>query len=319
MKTFHTLPALALLSLLTACGGGGGGGQQPDVGSTPTNQNAAPANTPSSTQNTTTPPTNVSKPSNVYIAPKINDGSEDENIHTVNWLNGRRISQESMHDLSKLFPLGYSANQVIIEETYLDNDTVQHQGYRQQKEKINQKAHHLPYSLIVGGVTIELHQDGKKTDLNQLPHAYTQFEFHSTFGDFTKPEIVNKMSGSFDYKGVAFNGSGQGVLSYHVDFGSKTGNGKITGLKDHGDITLHKANITNNISSRDLGAVEIKSIPGIEGKVNGLNLGDNPRYRLGFFGPKAEEIAGYVETDIKLPASNSTDISRPIGFSGSRQ
>lgn len=266
-------------------------------------------------------PQSVSKPSNIHIAPKINDGSDDEDIHTVSWLNGRRISEESTHDLSKLFPLGYSENQVITEETYLDSDTVQHQGYKRQKETINHKVHHLPYSLIVGGVTIELHRDGKKTDLNQLHHAYTQFAFHSAFGEFTKPEITNKMSGSFDYKGIAFNGSGQGVLSYHVDFGTKTGNGKITGLKDHGDITLHKANITNNVLSRDLGTVEIKSIAGIEGKATGLHLGDNPRYRLGFFGPKAEEIAGHIET--KFPAKD-TNIqheytSYPIGFSGSRQ
>ena len=188
------------------------------------------------------------------------------------------------------------------------------------KEIDNMKINHLPHSLIIGGVLVELYHDNKKIDLNTLDRSFTDFESYAAFGEFTKPEIVNKMTGNFHYKGIAFNGSGKGVLSYHVDFADKTGNGMITGLKEHGDITLHKARISDNIDSRLIGGHNDRQpMSGIEGNATGNALGVSAQYRLGFFGPNAEEIAGHIEVRNQDPMHKHTYTTHPIRFSGSRQ
>lgn len=349
MKTLRTLPALALLSLLAACGGGGGGGQQPDVGSTPTNQNAAqtPAapntaantsgtasttqnspstNTPNTTPNTATKPTTVSKPSSVYIAPKIAEPDREYTDSVFKeTVNGHTVHSDKTTDISKIFPLGYSESTYFSEETFAPTHPM-YQGafpakYKTEQETGTVKVHHLPHSIMIGSQLIKLFHDNKEVDPKTQYSSLYAFEAGSAFGELTKPEIVNKMSGSFQYKGVAFNGSGQGLLNYHVDFSKKTGSGQITGLKEHGNITLHQAAISNTIDPRELHGNETKVLAGIEGKVSGSNLGSNPTYHLGFFGPKAEEIAGYIETQVK---KNTGNIEyeygiRPIGFSGSRQ
>lgn len=184
------------------------------------------------------------------------------------------------------------------------------------------KTHHLPYSIIIGSATIKLLRDGKEVDpKTYLSSSSYAFEAGAAFGEFTKPEIINKMSGSFQYKGIAFNGSGQGLLNYHVDFSKKTGSGQITGLKEHGNITLHQAAISHKIDPDKFNGNTPKPLAGIEGKASGDNLGNNPIYRLGFFGPKAEEIAGHIETQVKENTRNTEyEYSvYPIGFSGSRQ
>lgn len=323
MKTLHTLPALALLSLLTACGGGGGGGQQPDVGSTPTNQNTA--QTPAA-PNTATKPTTVSKPSSVYIAPKIVEPDREYTDSVFKeTVNGHTIYGDKTNDISKIFPLGYSEGTYSTEETFAPTRPM-YQGafpvkYTTEKETGLIKVHHLPHSIMIGSQLIKLFYDNKEVDpKTQDPSLYT-FEAGAAFGEFTKPEIINKMSGSFQYKGIAFNGSGQGLLNYHVDFSKKTGSGQITGLKEHGNITLHQAAISHKIDPDEFNGNTPKPLAGIEGKASGSNLGNNPIYRLGFFGPKAEEIVGHIETPVK---GNTGNVEyeygiRPIGFSGSRQ
>lgn len=321
MKTLHTLPALALLSLLAACGGGGGGGQQPDVGSTPTNQNAAqtPA-APNTAANTTGTTSTANTPStasnNTYIAPKITEPATPEYNANTTTVNGHVFNNTEATDFAKIFPLGYSQSQFSQVETKPKPSS--NSPYRSSREEGQIKAYHLPHSIILGSTLIKLIRDDQEIDLKTLHPTYTDFA-PAAIGEFTKPEIVHKMSGSFHYKGIAISNSTQGVFTYEVNFSRKTGSGKITNLQDYGNITLHKAPITNQIDSTLFNGLTPKPISGIEGKATGSNLGNHAEYRLGFFGPKAEEIAGHIETTILGDNGNPVYTLQPIGFSGSRQ
>ena len=103
-------------------------------------------------------------------------------------------------------------------------------------------------------------------------------------------------AGKFDYSGIASDGASKGKLAYSVDFDSRKGSGKITGVGS--DINLHEASIREGSYTNEIDNTEIKGY-GIQGS---SNRGD---YALGFFGPNAEEIVGTVNDG-------------EIGFAGSR-
>ncbi len=103
-------------------------------------------------------------------------------------------------------------------------------------------------------------------------------------------------AGKFDYSGIASDGASQGKLAYSVDFDSRKGSGKITGIGN--DVNLYEAAIQNISNTNEIDNTEIKG-HGIRGSSNRGN------YALGFFGPNAEEIVGTVNDD-------------EIGFAGSR-
>lgn len=101
--------------------------------------------------------------------------------------------------------------------------------------------------------------------------------------------------GKFNYTGAASNGKDTGTLSYTVDFEKKNGKGEITGIGKT-DITLSEAPIKEFSHTNEFDNTVIKG-QGIEGS----------NYKLGFFGPNAEEIVGAV-----------TEGTNSIGFAGSR-
>ena len=103
-------------------------------------------------------------------------------------------------------------------------------------------------------------------------------------------------AGKFDYSGIASDGASQGKLAYSVDFDSRKGSGKITGIGSN--INLHEASIREGSYTNEIDNTEIKGY-GIQGSSNRGN------YALGFFGPNAEEIVGTVNDG-------------EIGFAGSR-
>ena len=107
-------------------------------------------------------------------------------------------------------------------------------------------------------------------------------------------------AGKFDYSGIASDGASQGKLAYSVDFDSRKGSGKITGIGS--DINLHEASIREGSYTNEIDNTEIKGY-GIQGSSSRGN------YALGFFGPNAEEIVGTV---------NDTVNDSEIGFAGSR-
>ncbi|WP_304717622.1 factor H binding protein domain-containing protein [Neisseria viridiae] len=102
-------------------------------------------------------------------------------------------------------------------------------------------------------------------------------------------------AGKFSYAGIATDGKKQGALSYTVDFKEKNGKGEITGIGEN-SITLSEAPIKEFSHTNEFDNTVIKG-QGIEGS----------NYKLGFFGPNAEEIVGAV-----------TEGTNSIGFAGSR-
>ncbi len=102
-------------------------------------------------------------------------------------------------------------------------------------------------------------------------------------------------AGKFDYLGVASDGASQGTLAYSVDFDSRKGSGKITGIGS--DINLSEASIQEARHTNEIDNTEINGY-GIKGSSN------KGAYELGFFGPNAEEIVGTVNNG-------------EIGFAGS--
>ena len=102
--------------------------------------------------------------------------------------------------------------------------------------------------------------------------------------------------GKFAYSGIATKGEKQGALSYTVDFEKKNGHGEITGIGKN-DITLSEAPITKFSHTNEFDNTEINGY-GIKGS----------NYKLGFFGPNAEEIVGAV----------NDSQNGEIGFAGSR-
>ena len=98
--------------------------------------------------------------------------------------------------------------------------------------------------------------------------------------------------GEARYKGTAFAGAGyskNGTLDYTVNFGDRTGRGKITGLPGFRDITLEEA----VLYTRDGNTTGVD-----DGKARSADLGEGS-YSLTLFGPKYEEIAGDVYFDKK--------------------
>ncbi|VTX49092.1 factor H binding protein domain-containing protein [Neisseria sicca] len=106
-------------------------------------------------------------------------------------------------------------------------------------------------------------------------------------------------AGKFDYSGIASDGKTRGKLAYSVDFDSKKGSGKITGIGS--DINLNEASIGEVSHTNEIDNTVIKG-HGIQGSSSRGN------YALGFFGPNAEEIVGTV---------NDTVNDGEIGFAGS--
>ena len=150
------------------------------------------------------------------------------------------------------------------------------------------------YSLIAGitptGLTLNGESeklDADDDDTNILIKGYTTQNLPT--------------AGKFDYSGIASDGDKKGKLAYSVDFDSGKGSGKITGLDS--DIHLNEAEIKKmSYTNKETDGTTIKG-HGIEGSSN-----RGGSYRLGFFGPNAEEIVGTVDD------RNNGE----IGFAGSR-
>ena len=149
------------------------------------------------------------------------------------------------------------------------------------------------YSLIAGitptGLTLNGESeklDADDDDTNILIKGYTTQNLPT--------------AGKFDYSGIASDGDKKGKLAYSVDFDSGKGSGKITGLDS--DIHLNEAEIKKmSYTNKETDQTTING-HGIEGSSN------RGSYRLGFFGPEAEEIVGTVDD------RNNGE----IGFAGSR-
>lgn len=131
------------------------------------------------------------------------------------------------------------------------------------------------------------------------------FDVNYVQGELTK---TLPSTGSFNYKGVAFTEKEQGNLDYTINFDTKKGAGSISGINEAGLINLHESNITDVSHTNSLDGSSLSGF----GVANGIATSEkagNGTYKLGIFGPNAEEIAGSVLKD-----DNAL-----VGFGGKKQ
>ncbi|MDO1509736.1 MULTISPECIES: factor H binding protein domain-containing protein [unclassified Neisseria] len=123
-------------------------------------------------------------------------------------------------------------------------------------------------------------------------------------GIATELNAVITKKGVFGYEGQAFTGKNdQGELIYQVDFDKGTGIGYVKNFKTLDTVNLQESKITGFNPDGSFNAkVGIEGKAGYKGKEAGS-------YKLGFFGPSAEEIAGKAELKIDGKDTN-------IGFGG---
>ena len=212
-------------------------------------------------------------------------GVDDAALQSYTVKLGNQTSKGKDLDLS-----GYPLKKLALNQNFQETAIVRAEG---KNYTITQsgKAHiyRQNYSLIAGVNPEKATLNGPNINKSEnLDDTYILIKGQATQ---TLPT-----AGKFDYSGIASDGVSQGKLAYSVDFDSRKGSGKITGIGS--DITLNEASIREGSHTNEIDNTVIKG-HGIQGS---SNRGD---YALGFFGPNAEEIVGTVNDG-------------EIGFAGSR-
>ena len=153
------------------------------------------------------------------------------------------------------------------------------------------------YSVVAGR-----HPAGGKYPDGSIRPVDTKFEVNTIQGTHTTEDKLP--TGKIRYEGLAFAGGDDrnGKLDYTIDFGRKTGEGSITGLKGLNSVTLEK----HNLHARTDGTV---GVDGGRAVSSGLTGGS---YGLTLYGPQADELAGSAYF------SNGGN-SKQIGFGGSQK
>ena len=212
-------------------------------------------------------------------------GVDDAALQSYTVKLGNQTSKGKDLDLS-----GYPLKKLALNQNFQETAIVRAEG---KNYTITQsgKAHiyRQNYSLIAGVNPEKATLNGPNINKSEnLDDTYILIKGQATQ---TLPT-----AGKFDYSGIASDGVSQGKLAYYVDFDSRKGSGKITGIGS--DINLNEASIREGSHTNEIDNTVIKG-HGIQGS---SNRGD---YALGFFGPNAEEIVGTVNDG-------------EIGFAGSR-
>ncbi len=212
-------------------------------------------------------------------------GVDDAALQSYTVKLGNQTSKGKDLDLS-----GYPLKKLALNQNFQETAIVRAEG---KNYTITQsgKAHiyRQNYSLIAGVNPEKATLNGPNINKSEnLDDTYILIKGQATQ---TLPT-----AGKFDYSGIASDGVSQGKLAYSVDFDSRKGSGKITGIGS--DINLDEASMGEVSHTNEIDNTVIKG-HGIQGS---SNRGD---YALGFFGPNAEEIVGTVNDG-------------EIGFAGSR-
>jgi lipoprotein GNA1870 C like protein len=272
---------LALAVLLTACGGSSSSGvQKPTPLVANTNNSGNHGATNHGNHGATNPSTTVSY---AFLKDNAIEEAEDyvrEKDGVVPKITGYTLSvdgkaQDGGIDLSK-YPKGYST--LNIKETVtgevkgksgsITTDSV---AYLFQQE----------YSSVIG-----FHNKNVTTVLNghQETKPVNEIDF---LGRGTPTEKL-PTTGKFNYLGsgkVGLQSGAQEVnFNYNVDFGAKTGSGRL------GNITLSEGKIKAVKHDDNIG--DGLTTQFIEGRATDGSL--NGEYGLGFYGPNADEIVGAV-------------------------
>ena len=153
-----------------------------------------------------------------------------------------------------------------------------------------------PYSVVAG-----LEVKGGQIS-NGDPIDASDLDIDTVKGYATK---TLPSAGTYNYAGKAFSRDSSGQFNYAVNFDTRKGSGSITGIEEAGKITLNEGTISN-LSHTNPDNTTISGF-GIQSTATSANLG-NGEYKLGFFGPNAEEVAGTV--------SNAFG---DVGFGGTKQ
>ena len=158
-----------------------------------------------------------------------------------------------------------------------------------------------PYSVVAGVQVI----NGSISDANG--NVIRDIGGSDLDINFVKGEATKTLpsAGTYNYAGKAFSQKEAGQFNYAVNFDTRKGSGSITGITEAGKITLHEGTISN-LSHTNPDNTTISGF-GIQSTATSANLG-NGEYKLGFFGPNAEEVAGTV--------SNAFG---DVGFGGTKQ
>ena len=249
---------------------------------------AANANNPANSGNTTAnnPPPHVdfsvSYEGIKNTADKdIRELAEDKKIDGAVILKSYKVNLGNQSSSGNNFNLSSIPLKTLVSQNYRETVVAQAEGQNHTITR-NGVAHiyRQNYSLIAGitptGLTLNGESeklDADDDDTNILIKGYTTQNLPT--------------AGKFDYSGIASDGDKKGKLAYSVDFDSRKGSGKITGLDS--DIHLNEAEIKKmSYTNKETDRTTING-HGIEGSSN------RGSYRLGFFGPDAEEIVGTVD------------------------
>lgn len=318
-----SLAGLVLLAL-TACGGGGSG--TPNTASTPTqntentdssssnnNGNSSTDSGNSSTDNSSTSPVNPVQ----TVSDATVKATKTLSVATLKSINNAALLEEFSEDGFKAIDTyqvsvgGKSYSSGNINLSALGNDLQRLNAQEVATSKINGSTYtatvnsvanlyQQPYSVVAGLVV----QNGRISGpgMNETASVDDTLDIDLIKGYATK---VLPIAGKATYTGVAFTEDEQGTLSYNVDFSAQTGSGSISGISQAGTITLSEGTI-GNISHTNSDNTTINGF-GIEAGATSASLGSGS-YKLGFFGPNAEEVAGAV-----IRGSEA-----PLGFGGTR-
>ena len=182
------------------------------------------------------------------------------------------------------------------------------------QEKGKMYIYQQPYSAVIATKATQYQYDGKDDPNHRLNQPST-FRVQLISGLPTSEDNIKKMTESIHYKGSAFADFGQGLeqgkLNYTIDFDKKTGQGNISGIESTGDIELKTGRIGTGAMFNPMSiSGAVKGIYG-SAKAEKMKAFD---YHLSIFGPKGEEVAGFVEG-----AKSSKEGAWHLGFAGEKQ
>ncbi|MDH2997699.1 hypothetical protein A1D22_08215 [Pasteurellaceae bacterium LFhippo2] len=310
MKTSIKLSFLALAILgLTACsssGGASGNGTAQD-------QNHPPVNPP---ENSLVAPLPISTEMEQLIKQKKVTASYVLELGEVPATNNTFIMLGQDFG-RKMIELDLFPRYQLVKENFSETYKV---GDRNWSDKGFWKVYNQTYSGIVGHSVTESVAEGDDPNLGKT--SISNYGVLRVAGVNTTQQQL-PTAGSATYKGVAFDETTKGDLTYNIDFGTKQGSGKITGFDKYGVIDLEQASISN-IKNKTPEYREhfIDNQLGIEGKATSQIKVDKDildGYELQIFGPNAEEIGGFITSKENDKISEYEDKDDKIGFGGKKQ
>ena len=158
-----------------------------------------------------------------------------------------------------------------------------------------------PFSIVVGTWLTTYIKD----DVNQLKNGAI---YNVAIAGFDTKSSAVPTEGKATYTGSARHLNDESDLIYNIDFTKQTGSGYLLKSNYGGRVNLNAGSI-NKIDLKG------KETMGIVSTAKGLD-GTTGSYSLGFYGPQAQEIAGYLEMPGGGYPSNNGKVE--IGLSGTR-